>query len=364
MMRHKILLVDDDSSNLKLLREILESSYDLIYAKNGRTALMLAKQQHPNLVLLDIMMPEMDGYEVCALMQADETIRDIPVIFVTAKTEEEDETWGFAVGGVDYITKPVSGPIVRSRVKTHLALQTARVELQQQNEALREGVRLREDVDQIMRHDLKDPLNLIIGIPGILRAELDLTPDQTKLMHMIEEGGYTLLDMINRSLDLYKMEKGTYVFDPEPVNIMEVFDRIRFEIRDVLRSKGVTFEIRIDGRVVDGGGRFDVSGERLLLHSMLSNLVRNAVEASPRGETVSVSMRQTDLDIIEVHNQGLVPPEIHHEFFEKFVTLGKKRGTGLGTYSAKLIAQVHGGRIHMASADGVGTIITVELPRA
>ena len=361
-MRNRLLLVDDDASNLKLLREILESHHDLIYAKSGAAALSLAGQQRPDLILLDIMMPEMDGYEVCRRLQADERTREIPVIFVTAKAEEEDETLGFAVGGVDYITKPVSGPIVRARVKTHLALQQARLALQRQNEALREGARLREDVDQIMRHDLKDPLNLIIGIPGILRAELEMSEDQSRLLHMIEEGGYTLLDMINRSLDLYKMEKGVYVLDAKPVNLIEILERIRFENRDALRSRASTLILTVDSRALEPGGQFMVSGERLLLHSMLSNLVRNAVEASPREQTVTVALSREEMDVIEVRNQGLVPDEIRGEFFEKFVTVGKKRGTGLGTYSAKLIADTHGGRILMESTADRGTVVRVELP--
>jgi putative two-component system response regulator len=120
--RPLILAVDDEASNLQLLRQILQDHYRLLFAKDGARALELAQQEHPDLVLLDVMMPGMSGYEVCAALKAHPATAPIPVIFVTALTETDDEVEGFEAGGVDYITKPVSPPIVRARVRTHLSL--------------------------------------------------------------------------------------------------------------------------------------------------------------------------------------------------------------------------------------------------
>jgi putative two-component system response regulator len=117
-----ILLVDDEASNLQLLRQILQDHYRLLFAKDGPRALELARQERPDLVLLDVMMPGMSGYEVCAALKADTHTEAIPVVFVTALTDTADELEGFAAGAVDYITKPVSPPIVRARVRTHLSL--------------------------------------------------------------------------------------------------------------------------------------------------------------------------------------------------------------------------------------------------
>ena len=118
----QILLVDDEASNLQLLRQILQDHYRLLFAKDGPRALELARQESPALVLLDVMMPGMSGYEVCAALKADPLTAAVPVIFVTALTDTADELEGFAAGAVDYITKPVSPPIVRARVRTHLSL--------------------------------------------------------------------------------------------------------------------------------------------------------------------------------------------------------------------------------------------------
>ena len=120
--RPRLLLVDDEPTNLQVLRHILQADYRLLFATDGERALQVAREQRPDLVLLDIMMPHMDGYAVCCALKADAATASIPVIFITALTDSQDETAGFDVGGVDYITKPVSPPVVRARVRTHLSL--------------------------------------------------------------------------------------------------------------------------------------------------------------------------------------------------------------------------------------------------
>ncbi|EJE54011.1 response regulator containing a CheY-like receiver domain and an HD-GYP domain [Acidovorax sp. CF316] len=120
--RPRLLLVDDEPTNLQVLRHILQEDFRLLFATDGARALQIAQQQRPDLVLLDVMMPQMDGYAVCQALKADRATANIPVIFVTALTDVQDEARGFDVGGVDYITKPVSAPVVRARVRTHLSL--------------------------------------------------------------------------------------------------------------------------------------------------------------------------------------------------------------------------------------------------
>lgn len=139
-----LLLVDDEPANITVLMHLLKKDYRLTAARNGLEALERVKSQPmPDLVLLDIMMPGMDGYEVCQRLKADETTRDIPVIFITAMGEESDQTRGLALGAVDYITKPISTAIVLARVKTHLTLKLAREALANQNQILEERVKAR-----------------------------------------------------------------------------------------------------------------------------------------------------------------------------------------------------------------------------
>ncbi|MFC1537369.1 HD-GYP domain-containing protein [Gemmatimonadota bacterium] len=142
--KQKILVVDDTPENIDVLMGVLKSDYKMVAARDGEKALKLVQGDNPpDLILLDIMMPGMDGYEVCARLKSDEKTRQIPIIFVTAKGEVEDETRGLELGAVDYVTKPISPPIVQARVKNHLELKIARVELENQNEILEEKVKER-----------------------------------------------------------------------------------------------------------------------------------------------------------------------------------------------------------------------------
>jgi putative two-component system response regulator len=138
--KQKILVVDDAPENLDAVKAVLQGDYSILLAIKGQLALKIAEAQKPDLILLDIVMPEMDGYEVCRRLKENESTKEIPVIFVTAKSEVEDETRGLAIGAVDYITKPISPPILKERVKIHLELKAARNYLEKQNEILEKKV--------------------------------------------------------------------------------------------------------------------------------------------------------------------------------------------------------------------------------
>jgi CheY-like chemotaxis protein len=364
--KKKILIVDDTPANIQILVEVLKDEYTTIVAVNGEKALRLAaKDPAPDLILLDVMMPVMDGYEACAKLKADEKTRDIPVVFVTAKSEVEDELKGFELGAVDYITKPISPPLVKARVKTHLALKEAREELANQNKELLEAARLREDVENITRHDLKAPLNSIISLPQIILEEGIITGEYAEYLKVIEESGYRMLRMINLSLDLFKMERGMYHFEPSSVDVLKIIKRIFLENKSLAASKNIGLEITINGHSQQEHENFLVQGEELLCYSMFSNLIKNAVEASPQGETMTVRAFFANMEgHISIHNRGVVPEKIRSTFFEKYATAGKSGGTGLGTYSAKLIAETQKGSIGMITSEDQGTMITVILPLA
>lgn len=370
----KILIVDDERFNINILVDILKhDDYKTIVAKNGEEALRRAvSADPPDLILLDIMMPGMDGYEVCTRLKSDEKTANIPVIFVTAMSEVEDETRGLELGAIDYITKPLSPPIVKARVKNHLSLKLAREkienqkrELEVQNMQLTEAANLREDVERITRHDLKNPLNAIIGFSEVLLMKKDnFTEAESEYIRIIRDSGYQMLTMINRSLDIFKMERGIYQFNPDSVNILGVIKKIINEIQDIALKKDLNADVLLNGKAPDDADVFPVWGEELLCYSMLSNLIKNAFESSPQGEQIAIALSEAEGNaLIRIHNKGSIPENIRNCFFEKYSTAGKTGGTGLGTYSAKLIAEAHSGSIAFDTSEENGTTLVVSLPR-
>ncbi|OQX27662.1 MAG: hypothetical protein BWK80_04130 [Desulfobacteraceae bacterium IS3] len=362
--KRKILIVDDTPENIDVLMGVLKNDYKMIAALNGEKALKMAEGKHPpDLILLDIMMPGMDGFEVCSRLKAADATRYIPVIFITAKSEAEDETRGLELGAVDFITKPISPPVVRARVRTHLSLMLARQELERQNEELRDAARLREDVEHITRHDLKTPLNAIIGLPDLLTLKGPVNAEQEKIIGMIRESGYKMLNMINRSLDIFKMERGIYLFHPEPADMLQTVGKIAVETQDIAWNKRISLKVLLRGAPPAPEDNFIVMAEELLCYSMLANLIKNAIEASPDKEKVTISFsEESDEAVIRIHNKGAVPEDIRERFFEKYVTSGKTTGTGLGTYSARLMAEIQKGRISMTTSESEGTTVTIRFP--
>lgn len=235
---------------------------------------------------------------------------------------------------------------------------------------------LRQDVEMMSRHDLKSPLNAVIGLPYVLLEAPNLTDEQREIAAIIQESGRRMLQIVNLSLGLYRMETGAYELQSQPVDLLPLLRDIRREFQELLRARSVSLEIvnacipaMADGPLSGMHGcddhtqRFLVRGEGLLCYSMLANLIKNAVEASPRGGEVRVTLHcEQEQASLEVHNKGAVPEAIRDRFFNKYVTMGKKDGTGLGAYSARLIAETHGGDIAMQSSEEAGTTVTVRLP--
>lgn len=342
--RAKILVVDDAELNIDILVEFLGGEYDVVTAASGQRALEIAAFAPPDIILLDVVMPGMDGFEVCRRLKSDERTADIPIIFITALDDVAAETTGLALGAIDFITKPFNPGVVRARVANHLAL--------------REAARLKEDVERIMRHDLKSPLTTVITLPQLLLMDDNLEEAQRSMLRRIEDAGYTLMAMINLSTTLFRMERGSYELKPENMDMAAV-------TRKVLAGFAETAAMRrIELQMLPGGQEnIPFQGEELLCHSMLCNLISNALDASPHRETVQVSLNAlaeggVRIDIV---NRGQVPPELGDRFFEKYATSGKTHGIGLGTYSARLIARAHGGDISMESGSGLVTV-SVWLP--
>jgi signal transduction histidine kinase/DNA-binding NarL/FixJ family response regulator len=230
-------------------------------------------------------------------------------------------------------------------------------ERKRQELVLEESVRLREEVDRMGRHDLKTPLNSIIALPRLLREGGRLAKEDDELVAVIEQAGMRLLDLVNLTLDMFRMEQGNYPFSPQAVDLRDLADKVGRDLRAHSNSKRVA--MRVEGPGVLAWG------EELLCYSMLGNLAKNALEASPEGGEVRMTLTSQDGEVrIAIHNAGAVPETVREKFFEKYSTAGKSGGTGLGTYSARLMARTQGGDIELHTSEAEGTTLSVRLKAA
>jgi len=361
-----ILMVDDERINLNVLDAIFKDNYETILANNGEQALLRAGQHpQPEMILLDIQMPDLDGYSVCQMLKNNPGTRDIPVLFITVRTEGADESRGLALGAVDYITKPFHPSVVLARVKTHLRLKNALAAVAERNRELEAMLNLRESVERIVRSDLKKPLSHILTLTAAISESPQLSENIKPELKWIQNAGFQLLKGINRSLDLWKLERGVYAVANEPVDLMEALRLVRIELAELCEKKHVSIDIRVNGGPPDTTDRCMVSGEGLLCCCLLSNLVKNALEASDEGGAVMIDvLRYGEVWHITIHNGCAIPIDIRNRFFEKGVTCGKPGAEGLGAYSARLMAEVMGGSIAIETGDADGTTLTVRLPAA
>jgi len=182
-------------------------------------------------------MPEINGFEVCKRLKENEATREIPVIFITGVCDSESEKMGLNLGAVDYVSKPFSPAVVKARVKNHLTLQSSLNQLKRQNRVLQEAEELRKQVDGVTRHDMKSPLNGIIGFSDFLLGANDIPAHHLQSLRIIRQEGYRALHMVNLSLGLLKMEHGTFTLSPVEVDLVSVLHDIRTDLENIIQAK-------------------------------------------------------------------------------------------------------------------------------
>ena len=233
---------------------------------------------------------------------------------------------------------------------------TQALNAEERNRTLEENARLREDVERISRHDLKTPLNSILGATRLLADETSLTQEQRELVGVAQRAGLRMLEMVNLSLGLFRMETGTYPFRPQAVDLRDVVTRVLVDLHAFAEANAVTLHLQ-----ASRAASVPVRGEELLCYSIVANLVKNAVEAARPGRQVSIALERGDPVRLTVHNPGAVAAAVAPRFFEKYVTAGKLGGVGLGTYSARLMARVQQGDLQMRTDAAHGTTLTLTL---
>ncbi|UUY08143.1 hybrid sensor histidine kinase/response regulator [Pseudomonas sp. J452] len=360
--RPTLLVVDDIPDNLMLISGLFKDEFRVRIAHNGQKALdICTSDDPPDLLLLDIMMPDMDGFQVAEQLREHPTACNLPLIFITAMTDAESRQKGLELGAVDFVTKPIDPALLQLRVRNLLRYVALHKNLQTDYDNMLELSRLREDVERITRHDLKGPLAGIIGLVQNLANECKLKPQQAEMLHLVEESSLQLMQMVNLSNELYKIETGRFQLDAKPIDLALM-------LRRLLGTSGAAFaekELQLDLQLAKGGNPQGL-GDAMLCYSLLQNLLKNACEAAPPQSQVNLRLSQEDGRVqLCMENHPAVPLEIRERFFDKFATYGKQGGTGLGTYSAKLLSEAQHGQLELQVDDDADlTRLLFSLPSA
>ena len=369
--RATVLIVDDDPLSIEVLAEALGGDYDIRFATNGTQALQMieAPGDLPELVLLDMMLPDMDGYTLYARMKANAATRELPVIFVTSMNDSVSEAKGLEMGAADYITKPISPPIVRARVHNHIELARTRADLvASRNDALA-AARAKAAFLATMSHEIRTPLNGVIGMTGLLQGT-NLDADQRDFVDTIRLSGDALLTLINDILDFSKIESGKMDLESEPLVLRQLLE----DAYDILSGKSREKDLELVYSIASNVP-VAIYGDVTRVRQVIINLVSNAVKFTEHGEVYTelrlLSAGTGDApDVLEfrVRDTGIgISPERVDALFEPFTQADSSTtrvygGTGLGLAICKRLVELMGGVMAVDSTPGKGSTFRFTLP--
>ncbi|HVK01959.1 MAG TPA: response regulator [Armatimonadaceae bacterium] len=370
-----LLVVDDNEMNRDVLsRRLRMQGHRVAVAENGRQAMESVRARDFDLVLLDILMPEMDGYAVLEQLKADETLRHIPVVMISALDELENTARCIEMGAEDYLPKPFVPTLLKARVGACLEKKRARdrevrlfEQLRQNYARLQELERQRDDLTQMIVHDLRTPLTSVITGMQTLDVLGDLNAGQREMMDLAIGGGETLLGMINDLLDVEKLECGAMELEHAPVSADELVAAAVLQVASLAESKTLS----LDSSVAADLPPFQ--GDEDKLRRVLVNLLGNAIKFTPAGGAVTADVRpgaDGHSLVFSVRDTGEgIPPEAFERIFEKFGQVESRQGgrnmsTGLGLTFCKMAVEAHGGHIGVESIPGEGSIFSFTIPLA
>jgi two-component system, sensor histidine kinase and response regulator len=364
-----LLVVDDDETNRDVLsRRLRRQGHGVTTAANGRDALRAMREAAFDLVLLDIMMPDMDGYEVLGHIKADHRLENIPVIMISALSEVQSVVRCIEAGAEDYLAKPFDPTLLRARIGASLEKKRGRdreavlfEQLQHNYKRLQEVEKLRDDMRNMIVHDLRTPLTgMIVGIE-MLSKHGALNESQQEMIDLAGGGGRTLLGMINDLLAVEKMESGASELQYAAILAGQLIAASIAQVASLAQMEQTTIVTEIDRELPP------FEGDAGMLERTMVNLLGNALKFT-RGGTVTVGAgRDGERIRFFVRDTGSgIPADAFDRIFEKFGQLDShsRVGTGLGLAFCKLAVEAHDGRIAVESESGVGSVFSFTIPLA
>lgn len=376
-----LLIIDDTLENLQLLANTLSNQgYQVRGAAKAQMAIRTARLSPPDLILLDIKMPDMDGYEVCERLKATEETCDIPIIFISALDEVMDKVRAFNVGGVDYITKPFQVEEVLARIEHQLTIQRLSKELKEKNEQLQQEIQERRNAElqaaaanqakseflANISHELRTPLNAILGFSQVMNREPQLNREQREYLDIINRNGEQLLELINNILDLSKVEAGLASLNERSFDLYRFLDNLEelFQIQAERKDLDLIFIVEADVPQY-------IRTDDQKLRSCLLNLISNAIKFTTYGRVILAVKKINDLKAclqfsVSDTGPGIVEEEmatLFNAFVQTSAGIKSAEGTGLGLAISQKFSQLLGGGITVESVVGEGTTfhLTIQL---
>lgn len=388
-----ILYVEDNPENKLLVRRVLEAQgYRVVDADDGLSGIRMAQEIQPDLILMDINLPGMDGYEAATKIKSIPSLRHVPIVALTANVMQGDRERSLAAGCDGYLPKPIDIDQLIEQIEAFLAgkreevapderevyleeytrklvnkLEAKIVELEKANAELRELDRLKSEFVSTVSHELRTPLNIIIGHAEVLQDELfgPLNDHQKRYVDNIVRSARHLLDLVENILDLSKIESGKLELNMQPFNVAEAVEEVRALLAPLAERKNIRLRVRIDPDLQE------VVADRLRFKQILYNLMSNAIKFTPDEGRVNVVLERLPDGWVQivVQDTGIGIPKEHFEtIFERFRQLDSSfsrewEGTGLGLALTREFVRLHGGRIEVQSEVGKGSTFTVFLPQ-
>ncbi len=369
-----ILLVDDRPENLLVLEELLAAEgRRFVRASSGQEALRFVLKGSIGLILLDVQMPDMDGFEVASLIKGNPSTQQIPIIFMTAISKNEEYALrGYVGGAIDYLYKPLNPDITRAKIQVFEELFHRQEDLRAANEQLLKMNRQLEDLNMqknyllgMAAHDLRNPIGAIAQLSQLLLSGSSgsVTGEQVKFLSAIRESSDYILHIIEDLLDVSKIESGKMSLDIQPTDIRALLERSLSLHRLIAGRKDIQLELHLQLQTAY------LYLDAIKIEQVLGNLLSNAIKFSPRGTVITIHAQElNDQFSLSVKDQGPgIPKEEQYKLFNGFQTTSVRategeKSTGLGLLICSKIVQAHGGAIHVQSESGQGSTFWFTIP--